>query len=40
MNSELNVHVINEFYIGVCEIYVVLGCYVSSQESEDLKLHF
>jgi hypothetical protein len=39
MNSELMVHVITEFDHGLCEIYDVMGYYVYSQDSEDLKLH-
>jgi len=39
MNCEFKVYVITVFSHGVYEIYDLLGSYVSSQDSEDLKLY-
>jgi len=40
MNCKLKLHVITGFSHGVYEIDDLLGSYISSQEGEDLKLHF
>jgi len=40
MNYELKLHVITGISHSVYQISASLASYVSSQESEDLKLHF
>jgi hypothetical protein len=39
MNCDLKVYVIAGFSRGVNEILALVGCYLTSQENEDLRLY-